>query len=261
VTIVSWADVAGGRHRINEPVRVTIGVFDGIHVGHRRLMDAIVGGGRDAIPLVVTFGTNPVLRVSPPGSFLGMITSPAQKMAILESLGIAVVVVIDFSEEMRNLSGEAFVALLKENLTIQKLVVGQNFRFGKSRNSGTDDLKGMLSDTETVVHVMEPVLWDGHAVSSTRIRRAIAHGDFGAARAMLAGDFSLDLRGVPSTAEGSDTRRFDRSLLSQVLPGPGTYAVRCIGGAAEWPGNLVIQEDSLAVSASDCGDIIMVLFQ
>ncbi|HEY9594645.1 MAG TPA: FAD synthetase family protein [Spirochaetia bacterium] len=258
--ILSWADLVAGRERIAGPVRMTIGVFDGIHVGHRRLMEAITAGPRDAVPLVVTFGTNPVLRVSPRGQFPGMITTPAQKMAILESLGIAAVVVIDFSEEMRNLSGEAFVGLLRQNLTIQKIVVGQNFRFGKSRNSGTDDLKRVFSETGTQVHVMEPVLWGGHIVSSTRIRAAIAHADFGAARAMLANDFALDFRGLPSTPEGRELRRFPRASLSQVVPAPGVYEVRCTGGGPERPGKLEIQEDSLAVSASDCGDIAMVLF-
>jgi riboflavin kinase/FMN adenylyltransferase len=262
--VLSWnnaADNAGEtlQRSLDRPVRLTIGVFDGVHMGHRKLIHGILEGPTDAVPLVVTFRQSPVLLVSP-GHFPGFLHTFEQKMSLLESLGVGAVVVIDFSEEMRNLSGRAFIGLLKENLTIQKIVVGQNFRFGKSRISGTDDLKEMLSDTGIEVQVTEPVLWDGRIVSSTRIRASIIRGDFAGARSMLTTAYALDLRGVPGRAEGSGRRVIARSALSQVVPQPGRYAVTCIGRSGEQSGHIDVREDVLTLTADECSGITMALF-
>ncbi len=257
--VLSWTDLTEKVHALDMPVRLTIGVFDGLHMGHRKLIEGIVAGPSDALPLVVTFRQSPVLLVSP-DTFPGFLHTYTQKISLLESLGVAAAVVIDFSEEMRNLSGKAFIGLLKENLAIQKIVVGQNFRFGKSRISGTDDLKEMLSDTGIEVQVTEPVLWDDRIVSSTRIRDSITRGDFAGARSMLTTEYALDLRGVPGQAEGSGKRLIARSALSQVVPQPGRYAVRCIGRSGAQSGHIDVREDALTLTASECDDITMALF-
>jgi riboflavin kinase/FMN adenylyltransferase len=257
--ILPWKELAEKKSGVEGPVRLTIGVFDGVHIGHRKLIRGIVGGSSDALPMVVTFRQSPVLLVSP-GTFPGFLHTYEQKMSLLESLGVAAVVVIDFSEEMRNLSGKAFIGLLKENLTIQRVIVGQNFRFGKSRISGTEDLKEMLSDTGIEVQVTEPVLWDERIVSSTRIRSSIARGDFAGARSMLTTDYALDLRGVPGDAEGSGRRVIARSALSQVVPQPGSYAVTCIGKSGAQPGHIDMREDSLTLTTRECNDVTMALF-
>ena len=109
---------------------------------------------------------------------------------------------IDFSNEMSNLSGKAFISLLKENLTIEKIVVGYNFRFGRAREAGSGDLREMLVDTGIEVRVTDPVLRGDAIVSSSRIRKTIQEGDFAEARAMLLADYSLDMRGVDCRGEG-----------------------------------------------------------
>jgi riboflavin kinase/FMN adenylyltransferase len=184
-----------------------------------------------------------------------------QKLARLEGLGIAAVVVIDFSEEMSNLSGKAFIGLLKENLTIEKIVVGHNFRFGKGRNAGTDILKEMLSDTGTEVQVTEPVFWGESIVSSSRIRTTITEGDFSEAKAMLATAYGLDLRGVPAQSQGKGRLHISKSDLTQVLPKQGVYAVDCGEAAAARPGKLTVGEDSLTLAVTDGGDIEAIYFE
>lgn len=82
--------------------------------------------------------------------------------------------VIDFSDEMSNLCEEAFVRLLRENLTIQKIVVGQNFRCGKKRTPGNDDLREILSVTGIELLTGESVNWRTRAVSRPRVRDSIA---------------------------------------------------------------------------------------
>jgi riboflavin kinase/FMN adenylyltransferase len=262
VTVLRWEDLLAHAPPVDRPVRLTLGVFDGLHIGHRRLMEAIVGDRRDqggAVPLVITFARSPAAALSP-ASFPGLILSFEQKLARLASLGVGAAVVIDFSEEMSNLSGKAFVGLLRENLTIQKIVVGHNFRFGKSRDSGNDDLKEMLSDTSTDVQVTEPVFRGESIVSSSRIRATIREGDFAETAAMLMAPYELDLRGVTLHPSGPGRFFLQRRDIAQVLPNPGDYTVVCAGAAGERAGRLHVGAESLALAAEGRGDITTVIF-
>jgi riboflavin kinase/FMN adenylyltransferase len=259
MTVLTWDSLLSRRAPLDKPVRMTIGAFDGLHIGHRRLMKSVVEGEGAGLPLVVTFRQSPAAVLSP-GSFPGLIMTWRQKLARLESLGIKTVVVIDFSEEMSNLSGEAFIGLLKENLTIEKIVVGHNFRFGKGRNAGTDVLKEMLSGTGTDVQVTEPVFWGERIVSSSRIRTTIQDGDFSEAKAMLVTAYGLDLRGVPAHPAGGGRLHFSKSDLKQVLPRQGVYAVDC-GEAAARPGQLTVGENALTLLVPVGKEIETVYFE
>jgi riboflavin kinase/FMN adenylyltransferase len=260
MTVLSWADFLGQPCPFEMPVRLTIGVFDGLHIGHRRLIEGILQGSRTGTPLVLTFRENPAF-VSAPESFPGFILTHEQKLARMASLGIPAVVLIDFSEEMSNLSGNAFVSLLKKRLAIEKIVVGYNFRFGKGRSAGTDDLKEMLFDTGTEVQVAEPVLWGDSIVSSSRIRKTIKDAEFSEANAMLAAAYCLDVRDVAEAHRSGASMSIPRQCLSQVLPKPGTYPVRCTGEGVEGPGVLTIADDQLSLAAAECTRISTVIFE
>jgi riboflavin kinase/FMN adenylyltransferase len=253
MTILTWADLFARRPPFDLPVRLTIGVFDGVHVGHRRLLSEITSADDGTLSLVMTFSRSPVV-VHSPDTFPGSILTYQQKLERIGRLGVQAAVVIDFSGEMSNLSGEAFVRLLRKNLTIQRIVVGQNFRFGKKRISGTDDLKEMLSDTGTEVLVTEPVLQGGIMVSSSRIRTAILSGDLGEAREMLAADHAVDLRGIERQCSAG-TIRVSRKDIIQVLPPEGQYAVALEGPSGTRPGKCVIDQGSLTLAAESTNDV------
>ena len=241
MTVTDWADLTSGSRGWDRPVRLTIGVFDGVHLGHRQLMKSVMEGQPDVLPLVVTFRESPASLLAPQ-SFPGLILSLRQKLSCFEELGIGGVVLIDFSSEMSNLSGEAFIALLKENLAIEKLVVGSNFRFGRGRKAGPDDLKEMLSDTGTEVQVTEPVLWDDRVVSSSRIRKTIQEASFSEARAMLAAAYSIDLRGIRTgpdrraRAPGGQKRHEAGPSRSRKIPGDVCGRGRSRAGGDRDPG-------------------------
>jgi riboflavin kinase/FMN adenylyltransferase len=257
--VLSWGDLLKRREPLDRPVRMTIGVFDGLHIGHRKLIEKIVRG-HGGIPLVATFRESPA-TVLAPAAFPGMLMTWQQKLDGLDSLGIGVVVAIDFSEEMSNLSGKAFIGLLKENLTIEKIVVGHNFRFGKSRNAGTDVLKEMLSDTGTEVQVTEPVLWGESIVSSSRIRTTIKDAEFTEAKAMLASAYGLDLRGIPAFPQRNGRVHIARSALTQVLPRQGVYTVACVRSSGPRPGELTVGDDSLTLTVVEGNDIEAIYFE
>jgi riboflavin kinase/FMN adenylyltransferase len=259
VTVLTWRDLLDRRQPLDRPVRLTIGVFDGLHVGHRKLMSAITGGPPEVLPLVLTFRRSPALSMDP-GGFPGCILSFDQKLCRMDALGVGAVVAIDFSDELSTLSGKAFVGILRENLTIQRIVAGENFRFGKSRTAGTDDLKEMLSDTGTEVLVSEPVLWHGSAVSSSRVRSAIRRGDLADARDMLAAEYCLDLRGVPSRSMPGGSLRIRRADLRQVIPAAGEYAVRCQGAGGPRAGACVVTDSDLTLHAADCDNLSTATF-
>ncbi|HVO37455.1 MAG TPA: hypothetical protein VMV03_00360 [Spirochaetia bacterium] len=186
--------------------------------------------------------------------------SRAQKLARLASVGIAAVVEIDFSGEMSHLSGKAFIGLLKENLTIEKIVVGYNFRFGRAREAGSGDLREMLVDTGIDVRVTDPVLRGHSIVSSSRIRKTIQEGDFAEARAMLMADYSLDLRGVDSAGGRGSERRFLRRSIEQVLPAPGRYEVSVESGGRRSSAELDVGEDALTLAGGDIAEASEIIF-
>ncbi len=259
MTVMSWEDLIRRAPPLDRPVRLTIGVFDGLHLGHRRLMEEIAAGPAEGVPLVITFRGGPAVRYKP-RPFPGFILSYPQKLDRLAMLGVGAVVAIDFSEELSNLSGEDFVGLLRENLTIQKIVVGQNFRFGKNRNSGTDDLKGMLSDSRIEVTVTEPVYWGGGMVSSSRIRQSLERAEFADARSMLAIAYALDVSGVARELVDDRTARFARADITQVVPPVGSYKVRGEGPAGAREALLTVQSDWLTMTADGCSGITAMYF-
>jgi riboflavin kinase / FMN adenylyltransferase len=259
MTVIEWPELAGGRLK-NRRVRLTIGVFDGLHLGHRSLMKSVVDGPPDALPLVITFRESPALLLAPE-SFPGLILSSQQKLVRLDTLGIGGVVLIDFSSEMSNLSGEAFIALLKENLAIEKIVVGSNFRFGRGREAGPGDLKEMLSDTGTEVQVTEPVLWGDRVVSSSRIRKTIQEASFSEAHAMLAAAYAIDLRGAHADRIGAHAIRVGGKELKQVLPRVGTYPVTCQGEAGPAPGEVEIRETCLILDSPVADTATSIIFE
>jgi len=255
--LIPWAALGRPGGELSAPVRLTIGVFDGVHLGHRRLIRSVLDGGPGRIPLVVTFEQNPQQLLAP-GSFPGTLTTYAQKLERLESLGVQAVVAIDFSNELSKLSGKAFLGALMENLTIEKIVVGYNFRYGKGRSAGTDDLRETFAGTGTEVDVAEPVLWGDSAVSSSRIRKTVQEAEFAAAREMLGAPFCVDLRGLTLERLGSGCYRVQRRILSQILPPVGTYRVSCEGEPGT--GRVTVAVDDLVLEGTLAWDTRPIAF-
>jgi riboflavin kinase / FMN adenylyltransferase len=256
----TWENLISGGYRFPDPVSLTIGVFDGVHLGHRKLLSEVISG--PGISLVVTFAESPALVLSR-GSFPGPIMTFRQKLRTLEALGVEATVSIDFSEQLSRLSGKAFIALLKENLSIRKVAVGYNFRFGRDKDADADALRKMFSRPETEVSVTEPILYKGSAVSSSRIRACIREGALGEARAMLGAAHSLDLRDVhplPHCDGDSRIMRIRKIDIRQCLPDKGSYPVSCEAETAAVSGQLTVREDVVELELEACGKITKAIF-
>ena len=230
----SWESLLQGRAESPAaPAVLTIGVFDGIHIGHQRLLREVVANRFGAAPVVGSFRQNPgrVLATRPvPGSLL----SPRQKLAKFAGLGVAALVLIDFSPEISTLTGKDFLAVLARAYAIRQLVVGYNFRMGRGRATGVNELGSLLSPFHAELTVVTATLYRERAVSSSRIREAIVHGRFLEARDMLGGEYCLDLAECPVEVHGG-TAVLARSGTNQLLPGPGRYRSLLRGEGGDRP--------------------------
>jgi riboflavin kinase/FMN adenylyltransferase len=224
LTILSWESLVARR---GEPSAVTIGVFDGVHLGHQRLIAEVVGGGPGVVPVVCSFRQNPAAalgRRPVPGSILSL----RQRCRKFEALGVQYLVLIDFSLEISTLTGADFFAILERAFDVRRLVVGYNFHMGRGRATGIGELESILRPARTQLTVVPAAYHRNRVVSSSRIREAIVHARFQEAREMLGEAYCLDLEGVQPTLRGP-LARVERRLIGQVLPPEGSYRVQLCG--------------------------------
>jgi riboflavin kinase/FMN adenylyltransferase len=203
---------------------MTIGVFDGVHRGHQALIEKVVGRAPQAVPTVVTFRQYPkqVLR---PGEYQGDIVTLDRKMIIFESLGVELVILIDFSREFSKLDGRDFIGRLKSRGGMRFLVVGGNFRCGCGLDTGAAEIKALFPPAE----VIPPIMEGGLPVSSSRIRGAVSGGGLETAALLLGRRVEIDLAGL-SPCPGPGGIFYETRSHYRLLPPPGRYRFLENGG-------------------------------
>jgi riboflavin kinase / FMN adenylyltransferase len=191
--VISWEEYIGSRETC--PLAVTVGVFDGVHLGHQSLIRRIcepsapqslfpVPCSLFPLPTVVTFRENPIKSLNP-ALFTGDIYSLEQKLGLLEALGVKLTVLIDFSDEFSKIDGRDFIDLLLGRQSVTMLALGENFRCGQGRNTGVEEIRNFARAREVETWVAPPVMDGGKPVSSNRIRQALADRRFEEAQRML----------------------------------------------------------------------------
>lgn len=217
--VVEWSDIAAASG--GERVALTFGVFDGIHPGHRSLFDLLEENRGDAVPAVFTFRENPSRYLSP-STYLGDVLSVRQKVERLSAYGIERAVLADFDESFRQMSGTQFLDRLMDAFEIAYAAVGPDFHCGRNMDTDARAVARYFEAHGVRVDIAGAVYHNGSPVSSTRIRQAVADGDFDTVRALLGGSFVLDLRDV--TIETSHREVWvPRSLVGQVIPFSGAF--------------------------------------
>ncbi len=173
------------------PTVLTIGAFDGVHLGHQHLIRSVVesarASGRRAA--LVTFFPHPSVVLGRAAPFY--LTSNEEKLAQLEPLGLDLVVVIEFTPQTAQIRAAQFINMLLENLTLREMWIGPDFALGYQREGNVEFLKAMSVERGYTVHTIEPVLLDGQPVSSSRIRAALKAGRMREANACLGRPFQL----------------------------------------------------------------------
>jgi len=207
---------------------VTLGNFDGIHLGHQALIGGTVAEAkRLGIPSVVlTFEPHP-LKVLAPDRAPKMLLTHKEKMQLLQDLGVDVVVVQHFNLAFAKLSAEDFVrGLLVGRLRPKKVWVGRDLRFGQGRSGSVDDLGRWGADMGFQVSVVEPILVDGVRVSSSHIRQLIGNGSVDQVRALLGRYHFISGRVTTGHRRGRDLGFPTANIAThtEMLPLDGIYA-------------------------------------
>ncbi len=210
---------------------VTIGVFDGVHRGHTHLLRRLVQLARpDFQPAVLTFANHPI-TVLQPDRQVAFITPLARKEQLIRQEGVELVVSLDFTTELAQLTAREFVTLLSECLRMKGLVIGPDFALGRNREGNAERLSGLGRELGFWVDILEPLLLDDTLVKSRVIRQAISDGAMAAAACLLGRDFSLVGQVVSGDRRGRELG-FPTANLSfspeLVLPGDGIYATWAI---------------------------------
>ena len=205
------------------PLVITLGKFDGVHIGHRELLRcAAYESKRDNICSAVWS-----LNFNRDTSYL---TDTAEKISIFESAGIDMAVFYDF-DAVKDYSPERFVdEILIGKLNCVTAVCGFNFRFGKDRSGNAETLTTLMNDRGRKCIVINPVMYDGETVNSSRIRHCITSGDMEYVQSLFGRPFSIKFPVIGGNRIG---RTIGMPTINQVfpdrhiIPANGVYCTRC----------------------------------
>lgn len=199
---------------------VVVGVFDGLHLGHAYLLDALrrEAAARDALPAVVTFDHHPdeILKGSAPP----LLCDPDERLARLADAGVAVTVVQHFDRALRETPFDVFVRSIADRVELAGFLMTPESTFGYERGGNPTTVAALGRDVGYEVAVVPPFELDGRPVSSSEIRRAIAAGDFATAERLLGRPYAVVGRG--SRARRDPVLSFDMPVA---LPPAGWYPV------------------------------------
>ena len=212
---------------------VTVGTFDGVHRGHQDVLRTLVRRAdiRGLPSVVVTFDPHPLEIVNPLAA-PPLLTLHDEKLEMLAQSGVSYVAVLPFTSMLAAYEAEHFVdEVLLRRFRMRELLVGHDHGFGRGRMGDTEVLRALGGDRGFDVTVLPPVhAADGHAISSTAIRRAIAGGDLARAAAGLGRPYSISGTVVHGDRRGRTIGYPTLNLATppqrKLLPPDGVYAVR-----------------------------------
>ena len=209
---------------------LTIGVFDGVHLGHKYLLSQLKERAKQENLLngVVTFRQHPQ-AVLLPQARLSYLTDLNQRIKLLENEGIDTIITLSFTRELAQISTHQFVGLLKKYLRMRGLVIGPDFALGRNRKGNANTLRTLGRDMGFSVTVIPPVVVNGEVVSSTAIRNALAKGDMARVHSMIGRSFSLHGYVILGEGRGKELGFPTANLeinSEQSLPADGVYATQ-----------------------------------
>ena len=230
--------IRGLRNLTVKPVKpvVTLGNFDGAHVGHQAIFRQTVERATQigGTPVVYTFDPHP-LKLLSSGAEPSLLCTFKKKMELLASNGIKTTICADFTRAFAAMHPRDFAVKLATGLGMDTVVVGFNYSFGQGRAGSIDYLKKMGQELGFRVEVVEPVIVEGERVSSSLIRRLLTEGAVEKSATLLGRYYSVEGKVVPGHHRGGSVLGFPTANLktpSEVIPAVGVYAVfaRVAGG-------------------------------
>ena len=225
-------------HSSGKKTALTIGGFDGPHIGHKALLDAVLSK-KDFIKGVVTFRfTDEFVRKKTERgggkNFSGTISTIFQKKQIFESLGFDFCLIIDFSQDFSKIKGIDFLKMLRESCSMQFLTVGSDFRCGYNLDTGVAEISVYAKQFGLEFFVCNQILHDGMKVSSSTLRSLVREARFSEVNELLVSPFALDVQDFEwksFTVQNDNSSVFNglevaNSSCLQILPKNGVYKVK-----------------------------------
>lgn len=220
--IRSLAEATG----LKAPV-ATIGNFDGLHLGHRKIIDQVLSraGALRGVALLVTFDPHPLALLAPERA-PSMLATPEQKLALLSEAGLDVVLILPFTPALAGVTAEEFVGdYLSRGLDAREVYVGENFNFGRGRKGNADLLMRLCESRGIRAAKVPEVCYLDSPISSSRIRRALRSGEVELARELLGRPHGIAGTVVHGVGRGADLGFPTANLAAhdQLVPQDGVY--------------------------------------
>jgi len=232
--------------RAKKPV-VTIGTFDGVHLGHQKVIFRLqkIAEKHNGETVIFTFHAHPRLVTSPNENSLRLLTTLNEKINLFEKYGIDHLIIYPFDKDFSELSYSEFVEkILVEKIGTHCLVIGHDHKFGKNREGGFDYLKNCADKFKFEIELLDVLLVEEDSVSSTKIRNALQNGDIEKANHYLGYQFTLHGKVVEGKQLGRKlgfpTANIEASDKYKIIPGYGVYAVKVELNGVDYNGMLNI---------------------
>jgi len=224
-----------GLDRLKRPLInpvVTLGNFDGVHLGHQKILERVKEEASrfHGESVVITFEPHP-LKVLSPRNCPPLLTPFRKKMIFIEKTGIEIVLCIEFSRSFSQVSSYEFIKnILVDNLKVRKIIVGYNYRFGRHHEGDIETLKSLSQHFDVEIEVVEALRIGDMAVSSSKIRELIKEGEVENAAKLLGRDYLIVGKVIEGVKRGH-TLGFPTANLEisdELYPKKGVYAVEIV---------------------------------
>ncbi|MDK9701242.1 MAG: riboflavin biosynthesis protein RibF [bacterium] len=213
----------------------TIGVFDGLHRGHRHLIEGMLDNAKRAklLSTVVTFDPHPQMVVGGLPNPVKLLIGIEERLSILASLGVERTIVCQFTRDLSMLSAEEFLKELIRSYGIERYYLGPNHAFGYKRSGNRDTLPTIAKSLGINIDWAEPVQIDGTVISSSAIRKLLLTGDIETANHWLGRPFTLSGYVVAGERRGRElgvpTANLQVEPSERLIPADGVYIARVNG--------------------------------
>ncbi len=214
------------------PCSATIGTFDGVHLGHQKIISRLrdVARENDLCTTLITFYPHPRLIVRGGIKPVKLLTSQSEKLELLEPTGLDQVLIIPFDESFSNMDYQAFLKeILIEKLNVKALVIGYDHAFGKNREGNYENLKALGKEFGFSLEKVGPLESNGELIGSSAIREMIRYGDVDRAAQFLGRPYSVCGTVVHGAARGRllhfPTANLHLEYENKLIPENGVYAV------------------------------------
>lgn len=230
----------------NKKVVVTLGTFDGLHLGHQKIIHDLVKSAKDLQleSLVLTFFPHPRMVLKREQD-IRLLNTLQEKKELLEKLGLDNLVVQEFNVNFSNLSARDFVKkVLVDKFNVAKIIIGYDHRFGKGGSGSIEDLKQLGVEFGFGVQEISAKEMDSVSISSTKIRRALENGQIQLANSYLGYNYFFNAKVVKGKQLGRTlgfpTANFSLSEQYKLIPKQGVYVVESIINGAKVMGMMNI---------------------